>query len=358
MITTASELISLAEPLLTPSQRSSDRSGCPHLAQGTRDWFDRSVWSRGRVPRAGENVTLPLGTKVLLSVGATPVLGLITIPATSELILGTEQQQEEEQHGNVTSSSSDGGVGLSAHGIAVHGALRAGSPSCRLDTQVTITLHGTRPSSRAVLDAQPRTSKGIHVTGTLDLHGYQYHRTWTRLAKTVRPGDTSVTLQREVSWEGGQQLLLTTTALKDARDWHQNELLTIAASTGTGSRSGGSGSSTTTTVHLASPALYTHEANSAWQGEAALLTRRIVIRGASVDSDPKDATPLSCSAGMRVLGSWATMPCPQSHLTGYGAHVFVEGMHATARVAGVEFYRVGQTNVRDHPPPTHTHTEG
>jgi cell migration-inducing and hyaluronan-binding protein len=32
-------------------------------------------------------------------------------------------------------------------------------------------------------------------------------------------------------------------------------------------------------------------------------------------------------------------------LTGYGGHVLVDGEAATARVAGVEFYRMGQTNV-------------
>ena len=42
-------------------------------------------------------------------------------------------------------------------------------------------------------------------------------------------GDTTLLLQGVVNWKPGQQVLLVTTALKDSRDWHHNEVLTIAA---------------------------------------------------------------------------------------------------------------------------------
>ena len=106
---------------------------------------------------------------------------------------------------------------LEATGIHVLGALRAGSATCRLDTRMTITLHGSRPSTRADLDALSFSTKGIHVSGSgaLELHGRLYHRTWARLARSVQPGDTSVRLQRAVNWEAGQEVVLTTTAIKE-----------------------------------------------------------------------------------------------------------------------------------------------
>ena len=111
------------------------------------------------------------------------------------------------------------------------GALRAGAQTCRLTTRVTITLFGARPPTKAERDALPPTLMGIVVssTGSLDLHGQRFDRTWTRLAAPVSPGDTTVYLQRAVNWEPGQQVLLTTTALKDARDYHRNEVLVLSS---------------------------------------------------------------------------------------------------------------------------------
>ena len=45
----------------------------------------------------------------------------------------------------------------------------------------------------------------------------------------MSPDDTTAYLQRAVNWEPGQQVLLTTTALKDARDYHRNEVLVLSS---------------------------------------------------------------------------------------------------------------------------------
>lgn len=197
----SSEVVLLYEP---PEPSSVVRSDCPHQQGDLLPWHEPSTWPDYRVPVAGQSVTLPQGRKVLLQQDAGAVLGLVTVPATSELILG---------------ENASSGVFLSASGLDVLGALRAGAESCRLHTRVQITLHGARPSTRAALDALPPTYKGIKVSGTLELHGKQYHRTWCRLARAVQPGDTVLLLQRPVNWEAGQQVLLTTTAIKDSREW-------------------------------------------------------------------------------------------------------------------------------------------
>ena len=195
---------------------STSRTGCPHDQSGLVSWHNAATWASGVPASAGAHVTLPQGQKVLLSRDVGYTLGLVTIPATSELIIG-----ENSTHG----------VALNMAGMQVDGALRAGAQTCRLTTRVTITLFGARPPTKAERDALPPTLMGIVVssTGSLDLHGQRFDRTWTRLAAPVSPGDTTVYLQRAVNWEPGQQVLLTTTALKDARDYHRNEVLVLSS---------------------------------------------------------------------------------------------------------------------------------
>ena len=95
-------------------------------------------------------------------------------------------------------------MSLDAHGVVVQGALRAGAETCRLDGAVTVTLHGARPAAGVAVDSW---YKGIVMenAGVLELHGKQFFHTWTRLARSVAAGDTTVLLQGSVNWEPGQQ---------------------------------------------------------------------------------------------------------------------------------------------------------
>ena len=49
--------------------------------------------------------------------------------------------------------------------------------------------------------------------------------TWTYLAETIRPGDTNMTLMREVTWEVGDQIVIASTGHRHAQ--RENEELTI-----------------------------------------------------------------------------------------------------------------------------------
>ena len=165
-----SELVELAEPPPPAALPVARRlEACPHLAPaGLLSWHANATWPSGRVPFAGEDVMLPAGQRVLLARSVAATLGRITIPASSELILGEDAD----------------GVALDTTGIVVHGALRAGAEACPLQTRVVITLHGRRPSTRAAIDALPPSYKGIHVAhgGLLDLvrHVLAHHSlaTW------------------------------------------------------------------------------------------------------------------------------------------------------------------------------------
>ena len=191
---TSSEVVTI--PLPSAPDLSAARSGCPHEAAGLLAWDDAAAWAGGAVPAAsGQDATLAAGVSVLLSSepaqagsGAAP-LGKLTIPSSSTLILGE----------NLTA-----GVSLDAHGVVVQGALRAGAETCRLDGAVTVTLHGARPAAGVAVDSW---YKGIVMenAGVLELHGKQFFHTWTRLARSVAAGDTTVLLQGSVNWEPGQQ---------------------------------------------------------------------------------------------------------------------------------------------------------
>eukprot|EP00900_Chrysochromulina_parva_P027393 jgi/Chrpa1/9288/Chrysochromulina_OHIO_Genome00014484-RA len=119
----------------------------------------------------------------------------------------------------------------------------------------------------------------VSSTGSLDLHGQLFYSTWTRLAAPGFPGDTTVYLQRAVNWEPGQQ----------------------------------------PAFQLTSAAQFAHGANGAWQGEVALLSRRMEVQGSAADSEPTDTTPIACTTSRWALGS-NSVPCVNSFLTGFGGH--------------------------------------
>jgi hypothetical protein len=270
----------------------------------------------------GQAVTLPASTKVLISKTVTPRLGIVTIPSTSQLIF----------------ADAGGVIDFQANGMIVQGALRMGSPTCRVDnTKITITLHGARPTNIAT-NKPPNEYKGISVLdGVIDIHGKRYYKTWSRLARTLEANSNVLVLQDVVNWEIGQTIVVTTTALKDSREWHQNEKFTIRH---IGTVSGVPGS----VVWLDRPATYRHVGNRNYQAEVGLLTRKIVIQGSATDSEPTDPDPKNCKSPDKRFGDDAA-PCGYKEITGFGGHIIVHGSTGKGFIEGVEFFRMGQTNV-------------
>ena len=305
------------------------RDSCPHAAPGLLRWEDPATWPGGAAPASGEDVTLPAGAAILLSSCSSPlVLGALTIPAGAQLVL------------------SDAPLSLSVTALNVGGALTAGSPSCRTLSEVAITLRGARPAG--ALTATPAANlKGILVegAGVLDLHGAQYAPTWTRLAAPARNGSQWLYLQSPVNWEPGQAIILTTTALKDARDYTETEELTVAEVFTLASGMGA--------IRTREALRYAHYAGAEYQAEVALLSRRLVVQGDAADSPPTDAAPAACapaaatasaSIGATYSPYFTTLPCPNASLTGYGGHIMVKGPGARGRVSGALLLRMGQTN--------------
>lgn len=316
----------LAEPNLSGS-----RTACPHLESGLWDWHSASTWPQGS-PVAGQNVTLPSNRAVVVRRSVAEQLAYITIPSGSRLILG----------------ENDDGVQLDCNGISVQGSLEVGSETCRMERKVSITLHGSRPNN-AVSNRREEVYKGISVTGTLHLHGKRYFRTWTRLSKTIVPGESILLLQHAVNWEPGQEIVLVTTAMKDSREWHQNEQHTVKSVASNAPNGVGS------VVYLEEAVRYTHVASSAYQAEVGLLSRSVIIQGSAADSEPTDTDPGNCNAPRSRFGN-DDAPCPFTETTGFGGHIII---HNGGRgfVDGTELFRMGQTNVLGRYP-VHFHLLG
>ncbi|KAJ8606766.1 hypothetical protein CTAYLR_009564 [Chrysophaeum taylorii] len=298
-------------------------TSCPHDAPGLTDFE--------AVADASNNaaVTLPENTKVLLTSCSIPegvVLGKITIPASSELIFADED------------------IELNAKGISVEGALRVGSESCRMRSSITITLHGSRPPD--ISTTQAEWMKGIDVDGgVLEIHGAEFYHAWSRLATTAHEGDKMLLIQDEVNWEAGMRVVVTTSQLRDARDWHQNEVSTIDKVRSASHLAPGA-----TAVYLTTALKYDHWASEEYQAEVGLLSRRIKIQGDDA-SEPTDATPSSCANS-----DYASFPC-ENHNTGFGGHVIIRNAGAIGRISGTEFFRMGQTNFEGRYP-LHWHLTG
>jgi len=307
-------------PVSNPSQ-----TDCPHLQGTLLNWHDASTWTGNVIPVSGNDVTIPSNTRVLISscsINSNDVYGIITIPATSELIFNDIVD-----------------ISLRAKGFRVLGKLRAGSTTCRLRNKIKITLHGKRTDQNLPTDPWV---KGIYAEngGIIDLHGVQYFPTWTRLALSGKIGDSNIFVQDLVNWEVGQTILITTTELKDSRDFNRNELRVISGIARAPNFSG-----TTTRITLDRPLTYLHYGGSEYQAEVALLSRRIIVQGDENDSEPPGYTDINVIT-CKDSDSESTYPCQTETLhSGFGGHIQIAGTGSIGRASGIELFRMGQTNV-------------
>ena len=129
--------------------------------------------------------------------------------------------------------------------------------------------------------------------------------------------------------------------MRDSRDWHENEVLTIDRVEVINSLS---------VVHLTTPVQFNHIARQEYQGEVGLLTRTIKVQGAETDSVPTEINQDACTLTRQDNNKETTafghkeIICPNEYLDGYGGHIMIHD-NAKGRVEGVELNRMGQTNV-------------
>jgi hypothetical protein len=243
-------------------------------------WSDPATWG-GVLPPAGSQVVIPPGRAILLDVDSPSLAGL--------RIEGALYFAER----NVT---------LTARSVLVTGLLQIGTEVQPHRSLATIVLTGTDEAA----DVMGFGTKviGVMSGGRLELHGHRRDAlSWTRLDAHARPGDTRLTLAEAADWRPGDQIAIAPSGF-DARE---AERVTVTAV------SGREVSFTPALRYRHWGELQTFDGRTLDQrATVGLLTRDIVIRG----DDASD----------------------QSN---FGGHVMVMG-GGFARVAGVEFYKMGQ----------------
>jgi cell migration-inducing and hyaluronan-binding protein len=172
-------------------------------AQATQQarWSDPATWPNGRVPAAGDAVTIGSDMQVLLDI-TTPALRSLTIEG--KLSFANDQDLE-----------------LTTDWIVLHGELQIGSENQPHTRQATITLTDSVPDE----DVMAMGDRGIMIMGgTLNLHGDRSH-TWTQLASTAAAGATSIEVLNASGWRVGDTIVLASTDF----DFQQAEKRTITS---------------------------------------------------------------------------------------------------------------------------------
>jgi G8 domain len=204
-------------------------------------WSNPATWPDGKVPRAGDAVTIEKGKDVLLDVSP-PSLGGLRIEGK-------------------LSFSDNADIELTTESIIVYGELEIGTEARPHTRKATITL----------TDNVPGNDRGIMIAGgILNLHGDQAN-SWTKLAGTAKAGSARIEVLNASGWRKGGVIVLASTDF----DSTQAEKRTIAAIAGN-------------VITLDQPLKYMHFGKITFgvdeRGEVGLLTRNIVIQ-ASDDAE-------------------------------------------------------------------------
>lgn len=240
-------------------------------------WSNPATWG-GRVPVAGQTVTVPVGKTVVLDV-STPKLGGLQI--------------------NGTLRFANRNLQLHTRWIMVHGRLQVGTPTAPFTRSARIVLDGP-PDDNAM--GMGSSVLGV-MGGTLDLHGAPRPVTWTRLTRIASAGTRTLRVQSARGWRAGDRIVVASTD----HDPSRAEYRKVTAVNGN-------------VLTLGGALNYTHWGlaeeiggkNVYQRAEVGLINRNIVISGGR-----------------------------SSVTNGIGGHVMVHA-GSLARVSGVEFVHMGQ----------------
>ncbi len=218
-------------------------------------WSSPFTWGGGPLPLEGDFVVIPRGQTLILDT-TTPILSYL-------LIQGGELIFDDEQEDNVVQLHTQGAL------ITEGGRLQIGTEAEPFLHKTTVVLYGHVLSNEVpVYGAKTLALR----EGEIDMHGRPINVTWTRLAVTANPGDTTIQLQDAVDWEIGGKVVIASTSLSQ----RENEELEIIGIDSNGLM-----------LTVSPPLEYEHiSVRQTIEGrfidtsaEVGLLTRNIVVRG-------------------------------------------------------------------------------
>ncbi len=254
-------------------------------------WSDPATWPNGRVPRAGDAVTIARDMDVLLDVDA-PGLRSLTIQGRMRFADTRDTKLESEWI------------------YVAGGELQIGTEANPYQHNASITLTDNVTGE----DINTMGDRGIMLMrGTLNLHGDREH-TWTKLARTAKAGASSITVLDAKSWRKGDVIVLASTDFNP----RQAEERTITAISGN-------------TLTLDKPLTYMHFGEISFgvdeRGEVGLLTRNIKIEASDDAEKSYFGGHVMAMSGskMYVSGVELNRMGQNMHLARYPIHWHIEG---------------------------------
>ena len=305
-------------PIVDATQQASTAKPiAPPAPKNVMLWSDRATWG-GSKPVAGAAVLVPSNMKIVLDEN-TPALGDITIEGELSFQPGVTAE-------------------LSAATIRVQktGVLRAGSLTTPFTGHATITLTSLDNAASAVTSSMG--TRGILVSGggKLELFGAAPAVPWTRLSAHAVAGSTALTLERNVGWKAGDQIVVAPT------EWYGNVWV---------AQSVHNANTATQRLTLASSSANIVQTTSALSRFRWGLLQYMTDSGISltkgafnkphpdaVDTLDERAEVGNLSRNIVIQGAndvkWTT--------NGFGAHIMVMDLASSLQLDGVELRRMGQ----------------
>jgi cell migration-inducing and hyaluronan-binding protein len=255
-------------------------------------WSDPASWPEGKVPKAGDAVTIARDKNILLDVSP-PALRSLTI------------------NGKLSFSNA-ADISLTTEWIYLPGGeLDIGSEAAPYTRNASITLTDNVPNE----DINTMGDRGIMMLGgTLSLHGNRTANSWTKLASTAKAGASSIAVLNAAGWRKGDVIVLASTDF----DPFQAEQRTVAAVKGN-------------VVTLDKPLKYMHFGEITYgvdeRGEVGMLSRNIKIQASADAEKSYFGGHIMAMAGskMYVSGVELSRMGQNMHLARYPIHWHVLG---------------------------------
>jgi len=260
-------------------------------AKQTR-WSDPASWPGGKVPQAGDAVTIGRHRNILLDV-APPALRSLTIEGKLSFSDALDLELKTDWI------------------YLPRGELDIGTAARPHRHKATITLTDDVPGE----DINTMGDRGIMMLGgTLSLHGDRGSNTWTKLARTAEAGSSRIEVLSAAGWHKGDAIVLASTDFNP----RQAEERTIAAVSGN-------------TLTLDQPLKYMHFGEVTYgvdeRGEVGLLSRNILIQSSADSEQSYFGGHIMAMAGakMFVSGVELNRMGQNMHLARYPLHWHIDG---------------------------------
>ncbi len=233
-------------------------------------WSNPATWG-GKVPAAGDVVTVAAGKQILVDVDLPKLGGLVV---SGDLAFA------------------DRPTTLRTAYVMVHGRFWMGSEKAPLTSAIRLILDGRSTDNTMGMGANVLGSMG----GRIEIHGRDSGQTWTKLSQTANAGATTLALIDPVSWRAGDLIVVASSDL----DVNHKERVTVSGVSADGR-----------TVTISKPLIHKHASIVTTQtsggqtrsveerAEVGLLSHNIVITG------PDDAATTKFGGHVMIMSGGA-----------------------------------------------------